>query len=513
MRNSSAAALVSRKIQYDGPLVRTWLRRLAASSRFSCGVQRDVAARRHNHVKRSTRQIKFYATLAISLLTGACSLIPPLDPLKSPVAAKFPGNTAGQVSADIAWQKFFTDPRLRKLVQISLENNRDLRVAALNVEQSRAQYAISRGDLLPGIGASVTAERRRGLGAPGSSGSGIQSGSYEVSVGLVSYELDLFGKIRSMNAAALQTYFATDAARVAAQISLVAEVANQYLTERAHREHIALAKETLDGMDAAYDIMKKRFDSGTVSELELASLEIQRQTAKVDLATFRQRAVEINNSLVFLAGGSLPNNLPEGRSLDQVLVAPVKAGVSSELLWRRPDIREAEFQLRAANANIGVARSTLFPSVSLTSSGGTASRQLSGLFANGTATWLFAPEVNIPIFQGGQGRAYVESTKIGKDIAVTQYEKSIQTGFREVADSLAARSGLAERITATEKLVAAQQKRTDLATARFEKGLDSYFEVLTATLDLFTARQSLIRLRLAREINSVNLYKALGGGW
>lgn len=451
--------------------------------------------------------------LVLSILSGACSLIPPLDPLQSPVSAKFPGNSAGQVSADIAWQKFFTDARLRRLVQIALENNRDLRVAALNVEQSRAQYAISRGDLFPSISGSGSAERRRGLGAPGLSGSGIQSGSYELSVGLVSYELDLFGKVRSMNAKALQSYFATDAARVSAQITLVAEVANQYLTERAIQEQIVLAKQTLEGMDTAYDIMKKRFDVGTVSELELASMEIQRQTAKVDLATFQQQAAAVNNSLVFLAGGSLPNNLPAGRSLDQVLVAPVKAGLPSDLLQRRPDIREAEYQLRAANANIGVARAELFPSVTLTANGGTSSRQLSGLFANGSATWLFAPQVNIPIFQGGQGQAYVKSAKIGQDIAVANYEKAIQTGFREVSDSLAARSGLSERIAATENLVVAQQKRTDLAKARFEKGLDGYFEVLTATLDLFTARQSLIRLRLAREINSVNLYKALGGGW
>ena len=453
------------------------------------------------------------ATIVLSFLSGACSLIPPLDPVKSPVSAKFPGNTGGEVSADIGWQKFFTDPRLRKLVQTSLENNRDLRIAALNVEQSRAQYAISRSDLFPSLSGSALAERKRGLGDPGSGGPNTESGTYELSVGLVSYELDLFGKVRSMNASALESYFATDAARVGAQISLVAEVANQYLTERALQEQITLSQQTYDGFNTAYDIMKKRFDSGTVSELELSSMEVQRQTAKVDLATFRQRSQEITNSLVFLAGGSLPNNLPAGRSLDEVLVAPVKAGVSSDLLRRRPDIREAEHQLRAANADIGAARAAFFPSVSLTATGGTASRSLSNLFANGTGTWLFAPQVNIPIFTAGANKAYLESKELSKKIEIANYEKAIQTGFREVADGLASRSGLAERITATENLVAAQQKRTDLAAARFEKGLDSYFEVLTATLDLFNARQSLIRLRLAREINSVNLYKALGGGW
>lgn len=453
------------------------------------------------------------AILALPILSGSCSFIPPLEAVNSPVPAKFPGNAGGEVSPDIGWEKFFTDPRLRKLVQTSLENNRNLRIATLNVEQSRAQYAISRSDLFPTISGTGLAERRRGLGDPGSSGPTTESGTYEVSVGLVSYELDLFGKVRSMNSSALETYFATEAARVGAQISLVAEVANQYLTECALQEQITLSQQTCDGFNTAYDIMKKRFDSGIVSELELSSMEVQVQTAKVDLATFRQRSQEITNSLVFLAGGSLPNNLPAGRKLDQVLVAPVKAGVSSDLLRRRPDIREAEHQLRAANADIGVARAAFFPSVSLTTTGGSASRSLSNLFANGTGTWLFAPEVNVPIFTEGANKAYLESAKVRKRTEIANYEKSIQTGFREVADSLASRSGLVERITATEGLVAAQQKRTDLAAARFEKGLDSYFEVLTATLDLFNARQSLIRLRLAREINSVNLYKALGGGW
>lgn len=453
------------------------------------------------------------AILALALLSGACSFIPRLEPVASPVTARFPGNTGGEVSADIAWQKFFTDPRLRKLVGTALANNRDLRVAALNVEQSRAQYGISRSELFPSIGVTASGDRKRGLGAPGSSGSAIASSSYEVTVGLVSYELDLFGRVRSLNNAALESYFASDAARVGAQISLVAEVANQYLTERALQEQVALSQQTFDGMNVAYGIMKRRFDSGTVSELDLSSMEVQRQTAKSDLAAFHQRIVQINNSLVFLAGGSLPASLPAGRSLDQILVADVKAGVSSDLLYRRPDIREAEHHLRAANANIGAARAALFPSVTLTANGGTASNSLSKLFTNGTGTWLFSPEVNIPIFSGGKSKAGLASVEIAKKIEIVRYEKAIQTGFREVADSLAARGGLAERIAATESLVAAQQKRADLANARYTKGVDSYFEVLTATLDLYTARQTLIQLRLARAVNSVNLYKALGGGW
>ena len=450
--------------------------------------------------------------LALAVLTAGCNLTPPLDPVASPVSARYPGKTGGTVSADIAWQKFLTDPRLRKLVEAALANNRDLRIAALNVEQSRAQYGISRSELFPAIGITARGERRRGTGDPGGSGGSILSGNHDVTVDLVSYELDLFGKVRSMNQSALQKYFATDAARVGAQIALVAEVANQYLTERALQEQAALSQQTLDGMDLGYGIMKQRFDAGTVSELELSSMDVQRQTAKADLAGFRQRIRETENSLVFLAGGSLPS-LPKGRSLDQVLLADVRAGVSSELLYRRPDIREAEFQLRAANADIGAARAQLFPSISLTGSAGTSSTSLSKLFANGTGSWAFAPQIDIPIFSGGRNRYGIQAVEVRKNIGIANYEKAIQTGFREVADSLASRSGLDERIAATESLVAAQRKRTELATARYERGLDSYFEVLTATLDFYTARQSLIQLRLARNVSSVNLYKALGGGW
>ena len=455
----------------------------------------------------------FFSILTLSLLTGACNLTPSLDPISPPVSARFLGIAGGEVSADIAWQKFFTDPRLRKLVEVSLANNRDLRVATLNVEQSRAQYGISRSELFPALRLSASGQRQRSLGTGISGGMAAESSNYDVSVGLVSYELDLFGRVRSLNHSALESYFASDAARVGAQISLVAEIANQYLTERALQEQVALSQQTYEGFNTAYEIIKQRLNSGTVSEVELSAMEVQRQTAKSDLAAFRQRLQEVNNSLIFLAGGSLSAHLPRGRTLDQALVATVRAGVSSELLYRRPDIREAEHQLRSANANIGAARAAFFPSVTLTADGGVSSNSLSKLFKNGTGTWMFSPAVNLPIFDGGRNRANLEYAEVSKKIEIANYEKSIQTGFREVADCLAARTGLGERISATESLVSAQQKRTDLATARYQNGVDGYLEVLTATLDLYAAKQSLIQLRLSRAINSVNLYKALGGGW
>lgn len=458
-------------------------------------------------------KISSVSILALSLLSGGCSFIPQLDPVSSPVSGKFPGKTAGEVPADIAWQKFFTDPRLKKLVQTALANNRDLRIAALNVEQARAQYGISRSELFPTVNAGGSTTRQRSLNGGGGGGRGSTSGDYDVSVGLVSYELDLFGRVRSLNSSALESYFGSDAARVGAQISLVSQIANQYLTERALQEQVALSEQSLAGFNSAYDIVKQRFDAGAISELDLSSIEVQRQTARADLAAFRQRIQEVNNSLTFLCGGSLPANLPAGRSLDDVLVANVRAGVPSELLFRRPDIREAEHQLRAANANIGAARAAFFPSITLTTNVGAASNSLSRLFSNGTATWLFSPAINVPIFDGGRNQANLDSAEISKKIEIANYEKSIQTGFREVADSLASRTGLDEQISATESLVKAQQKRADLSKSRYTQGVDSYFEVLTATLDYYTSQQSLIRLRLSRNINSVNLYKALGGGW
>ncbi|WP_193213329.1 efflux transporter outer membrane subunit [Luteolibacter marinus] len=454
-----------------------------------------------------------FALTGVAFVLGSCSLDPELGTVSSPVSANFPGNSGGEVPADIAWQKFFTDPRLEKIVATALANNRDLRVAALNVEQARAQYGISRSQLFPAVELGGSGVRQRTGGSSATGGKALETRAYDVSVGLVSYELDLFGRVRSMNTSALEGYFATDAARTGVQISLVAEVANQYLTERALQEQIELSRQTLDTFSETYTLMKGRYDAGDVSELDLRSVEVQVQTAKSNLASYRQQVAQVNNALAFLAGGSLPSGLPAGRSLDRALVADVRAGVSSDLLQRRPDIREAEHQLRAANANIGAARAAFFPRVTLTAGGGVASGSLSKLFSDGTGIWSFAPQVSVPIFDGGRNKANLESAEIGKRMEIARYEKAIQTGFREVADGLAARRGLAERIEANAALVKAQQTRFELADARYKEGLDSYFEVLSAQQDLYNAQQALIQLRLAREVNSVNLYKALGGGW
>ncbi|MDB6078012.1 MAG: multidrug efflux system protein [Akkermansiaceae bacterium] len=451
--------------------------------------------------------------LAAPLFLAGCSLEPMLQRVTTPVSTEFPGNTGGDISADISWQKFFTDPRLKKLVSLALDNNRDLRVAALNVEQVRAQYRISRADLFPTVDLSASGTRARTPGSLAAGRAASESHSYDVSVGVTAYELDLFGRVSSLNHQALEQYFASDAARVGAQISLVAEVANQYFTERALLEQIDLSEQTLKAVSDTYNLTNKRFEAGDVSELDLRSVDIQVQTAKANLAAFNQQLAQSRNAMGVLLGSGVPGNLPGGRTLEEGLVAEVKAGVPSSLLQRRPDIREAEHQLQGANANIGAARAAFFPRVTLTGSAGTASASFDHLFQSGTTAWSFAPQISVPIFDGGRNKATLDAAVLGKDIQFARYEKAIQTAFREVADGLAARSGLNDQIKAYDGLVEAQQKRFDLATARYDQGVDSYFEVLTAQQDLFNAKQTRIRLRLSRASNSVNLYKALGGGW
>lgn len=451
--------------------------------------------------------------LLTAALFTSCSFIPSLDkPGVEVVPVSFSGNGGGSTSATLEWRSFFTDPRLKKLVGTALENNRDLRVAALNVEQARAQYGISRSALFPSVDLSATGSRRRTPGSTVSGGTAVESRNYDVSVGVTSYELDLFGRVRSLNHAALERYFASDAARLGAQISLVAEVASQYFAERALLEQIELSEQTLQSVSQTYDLTKTRLDAGDVSELDARSVEIQVQTAKANLAAYHQQLAVTRNALVFLTGSSL-EGLPSGRSLEQGLVSDLRAGVPSDLLTRRPDILESEHELRAANADIGAARAAFFPRITLTGSAGTASRSLGDLFQSGSSAWAFTPQISVPIFDGGLNKANLDSTQVRKQIEIARYEKSIQNGFREVSDGLAARTGINSRIAAYEGLVEAQQRRFDLANARYTQGVDSYFEVLDAHQELYAARQSLIQLRLARLTNAVGLYKALGGGW
>ena len=337
---------------------------------------------------------------------------------------------------------------------------------------------------------------------------------YSVGLGVTSYELDLFGRVRSLNKQALENYFATEEARKSAHIALVAEVAIQYLTGRQLHEQLTLSRQTLAAVQSSYDLNKRSFEVGTASELDLQTSAAQVQTARANIAVDERQLAQAENALVLLIGQPLPDNLPPPESLnDQNLPGNLPADLPADLLQRRPDILQAEHLLKAANANIGAARAAFFPKITLTGSAGTESLQLSRLFTGPAAAWSFTPEISLPIFAGGRNRANLDVARTSKLIEVAQYERTIQSAFREVADALAARTTLDQQIQAEDALVEAEQRRYGLADVRYRNGVESYLAVLTAQQDLYSAQQQILQSRLARLSNVITLYKALGGGW
>ena len=468
---------------------------------------------------------KFFTVLGfVGLAVTGCTLAPKYHQPVAPVAGTWPESAPAKSApvksfatnsvADIGWRDFFDDPRLQQLVGLALTNNRDLRVAVLNVEVSQAQYRIQRANLLPQIDGNGSYARQRTASYQSLPGTSATSDQYTLGLGTTSYELDLFGRIRSLKEQALETYFATGEARRNAQIALVAEVAVQYLTELEFDEQLAVARQTLDSVQSAYDLNRQSYDAGGISELDLRTAEGQVATAKVSIANYQQQRNQAENELVLLVGESLPASLPPAQPLNaQKLLTDLPPGLPSDLLQRRPDILEAEHQLKAANANIGAARAAFFPTISITANAGYSSRQLSQLFATGSGTWLFNPQITLPIFEGGRNKANLDVANLGKQIEIAGYEKTIQTAFREVADALTAKEYLDEQIASQDKLVQADQSRYDLSNARYRNGLDSYLGVLLAQQDLYSAQQHLVELQFSRLANLVSLYQALGGGW
>lgn len=458
--------------------------------------------------------MKMHLVCLTAALLAGCTMAPKYERPAPPVSAEWPdGQTTEEVAAEIPWRAFFEDPRLQRLIELSLANNRDLRVAALRVEQARAQYRIQRAALYPALEAGAGMARQRTPSTVSATGSAITSSAYDASAG-AAFELDLFGRIRSLKDEAVQRFFASEENRRAAQIALVSEVAAQYLTMLQLEESQALAERTRQAVEKSHELNKRSFEAGVASELDLRTAEAQVQTATVNLATFRQLLAEARNALVLLAGQPLPDDLPAGQPLqNQALLEDSPAGMPSDLLERRPDIRAAEHLLQAANASIGAARAAFFPRVLLTGSAGTASASLSDLFTGPSAAWSFAPQITVPIFQGGRNRANLNLAQIQKRIEVATYERAIQAAFREVADALAAREFIAQKLSAQERLVAAQQRRFDLTEARYRQGVDNYVDALLAQQDLYAAQQNLLQFQGARLINSVALYRALGGGW
>ncbi|MFT3760476.1 MAG: AdeC/AdeK/OprM family multidrug efflux complex outer membrane factor [Thauera sp.] len=464
--------------------------------------------------------IRTLAAAAATTLLGACSLIPAYERPAAPVPAEFPqampteASAVAPLAADMAWRDYFADERLRQVIGLALENNRDLRIAALNIERARALYGIQRADLFPTIAASGGQSAQRVPGDLNASGESAVSRQYSASLGFASYELDFFGRVRSLEEQALQTYFSTEEARRSAQISLVAEVANAWLRLAADRERLALARNTFETRQKSHDLTQRSFDAGAVSALDLRQAETLLQTARADVASYTALVAQDENALALIAGTGVPAELLPASLNEAIASVPVlPAGVPSEVLVRRPDILQAEYALRAANANIGAARAAFFPSITLTASVGTASASLDGLFESGSRTWSFMPQIRLPIFEAGRLQASLDVAEIQRDINVAQYEKAIQSAFREVADALAQRSTLAEQLDARRALVEATAKSFELSDARYKGGVDSFLNLLDAQRSLYGAELELIGTRLADATNRVELYKALGGGW
>lgn len=459
-------------------------------------------------------------TLSVALaaaLASACTMIPDYQRPVAPVPASFPNAApaAAATPADaIAWRDYFDNAQLREVIALALANNRDLRVAALNIERARAQYRIQRADLFPAVGAAASQTAQRLPGDLTRSGEAETSRQYSATVGLSAYELDFFGRVRSLNAQALEQYLGTEEARRSAQISLVAEVANAWLTLAADHERLALARSTYETRQKSHDLTRRSFDAGAVSALDLHQAQTLMESARADAARYRSFVAQDENALALVVGAPVPAELLPARLTDSVSgMAELPAGVPSEVLTRRPDILQAERALRAANASIGAARAAFFPSISLTTSGGTASSTLGGLFGAGSGTWLFVPQIRIPIFEAGRLKANLDVAEVQRDINVAQYEKAIQSAFREVADALAERATLTEQLDARRALVEATAAGFRLSEARYKGGVDSYLGLLDAQRTLYSAELDLIGVRLSEAANRVALYKVLGGGW
>ncbi|MBP8185463.1 MAG: AdeC/AdeK/OprM family multidrug efflux complex outer membrane factor [Pseudomonas sp.] len=464
---------------------------------------------------------KSLLSLALAALTlGGCSLIPDYQQPSAGVAAQWPqgpayaSNDASSKSAsEQGWRQFFRDPTMQQLIDTALQNNRDLRVAALNIEAYRAQYQIQRAELLPAVSANGSGSRQRLPADASSSGAAQINSQYSATVGISAYELDLFGRLRSLNEQALQSYFASEEARRSTQISLVASVANAYLSWQADQALLRLTSETLQAFEQSHQLTTRSNQVGVASALELSQSRTSVETARVRQAQYQRLVAQDRNALIALLGTGLPANLATSQPLASELLSEMPAGLPSDLLQRRPDILAAEHALLAANANIGAARAAFFPSISLTANAGSLSPDLAGLFNAGSGTWLFQPQINLPIFNAGSLNASLDYAKIQKDIRVAQYQQSIQIAFKEVADGLAARQTYQQQLQAQRDLVSANQDYYRLAQRRYLIGVDSSLTFLVAQRALFSAQQGLIVERLAQLVSEVNLYKALGGGW
>lgn len=465
--------------------------------------------------------------LSASLLAGCvainpmASMSPPYIQPAAPVPTVWPGaptsgaaNQPGEKAvAQIPWQDFFGEAQLRQLISLALENNRDLRVATLNIERARALYQIRGADLWPKVDGSAGANWQRLPEDFSGTGQAKNVEQYTVGLGVSAYELDLFGRVRSLKDQALAQFLATEQAQRSVQISLVSQVAIGYLALAGDRERLQLAQATLASQEAAYQITKSRFGAGVANALAVSQAQTSVEAARVDIARYAALVAQDANALSLVVGAPIPAEfLAPTLAAPLTTLAELSPGLPSEVLLQRPDIQQAEKLLQGMHANIGVARAAFFPRITLVSSLGFGSSELSDLFSHGAWAWSFAPRITVPIFDGGSTAANLKVAEVDRDLALAQYEKAIQSAFREVADALAQRGAIAEQLTAQEALVAASWESLRLSQARFDQGVDSYLSVLDSQRSLYAVQQNLITFRLARLSNLVALYKALGGG-
>ncbi|RZB34555.1 MAG: outer membrane protein, multidrug efflux system [Desulfobacteraceae bacterium Eth-SRB1] len=462
----------------------------------------------------------FFLLIGIALFLSGCSLAPKYTRPESPIPESWPTGaaykdtqaaTGASTDLESKWREFFIDKRLQEIIETALSNNRDLRLAALNVERARALYGIQRAELFPAVNATGAGGKQRLSSDLISPGDPRTMEQYSMNLGIASWEIDFFGRIRSLKDQALEKYLATEQARRSAQIALVSEVARVYLTLAADRENLKLAQSTLETQQAAYSLVQKRYDVGLATGLDLRRAQTPLDAARVDIGRYRQMVAQDQNALNLLSGSPTPE---EFLPVDLSSVTPPKEispGLSSEALLRRPDIVAAEHRLKGAYAFIGAARAAFFPRISLTTSIGTASDDLSGLFKSGSGTWNFAPQIAIPIFDARTWAA-LRVSKADRKIVLTQYEKAIQTAFRDIADALAVQGTMDQRVSAQQSLVNAVAETYRLSNKRYTKGIDSYLSVLDAQRSLYAQQQVLIALRLAKLSNQVRLYAVLGGG-
>ncbi len=463
---------------------------------------------------------KVLPIISMVICLAGCTMAPTYVRPTPPVPTQWPtgaaykesvGKQTGPKAPDIGWRGFYEDEKLQKVIDMALKNNRDLRVALLNIEKARALYRVQRAGLYPALSASGSLTDQRIPADTSQVGDGYESRQYNVNAGISAWEIDFFGRIRSLTDRALEQYLATEEASRNTQISLVAEVANAYLALAADGENLKLAQSTLETYETTYALTKHRCDVGASSELDLYQIKTRVEAAKVEIARYTNLVAQEENALNLLVGSTVS---PELLPADLNAVTPpkdVSPGLLSEVLLNRPDILQAEHQLKAANANIGAARAAFFPSIILTTNIGTTSDALGRLFKVGSATWAFMPQMSMPIFDARVWAAY-DAVRVEREIVLAQYEKAIQTAFREVADALARRGTIGDQVTAQESLVKAWAETYRLYDARYTRGLDGYLGVLEAQRSLYAAQQILIATRLTRLTNLVSLYKVLGGG-